>query len=416
MILLFLTMKQLVFILLWGLGVLYSNPSECQIRTVRCFPFGHPEAEPVIELGSDQQLIFSFDDLSADNHTYTYKIMHCDPDWKPSGLSPFRYLDGFFKQPLEDYAYSYRTQTTYTHFSLLFPNDEMQVKISGNYLLQVFDDERPDSAIISQCFSVSERKTVIHASVVSAPRLQNLYTSQMVNFTVDCSSLPVYNPMRDLRVYVTQNQDPHTRRILNPTFVRQGQLVYEDGTKNIFDGLSPFRHFQTVSFSFYNQDVKEVVKGPDGKHHFILSPATIPQRYIPLANMRGNYIIDSEQAQDSDVEADYVVVHFALYCPNPLPHGEVYVYGKFSDWKLSPSFRLDYDALHKAYVGEVELKQGKFDYQFAVLDRMTGEVDLHTLQNNFYQTVNEYNIRVYFYDSIGGYYRLVGYQNTIPVF
>lgn len=401
---------------LFGYFVLFSSPAECQIRTIRCFPLGHPEAEPVIELGSGQQLAFSFDDLNAEPHTYTYKIVHCDPDWNPSGLSPFRYLDGFFSQPLEDYAYSYRTQTEYTHFSLLFPNDEIRVKISGNYLLQVFDDACPDSAVISQRFSVLERKTVIHASVVSATRPQDLYTSQVVNFTVDCGSLPVYNPIRDFRVYVTQNQDPNTRRALTPTFVRQGQLVYEHGTENLFDGLSPFRRFQSVSFSFYDRDVKEVVKGPDGKYHFILVPATVPQRYVPLSEARGNYVIDAEQAQNPDVEADYVVVHFALYYPEPLTHGGVYIYGKFSDWKPTSAFRMNYDVRHKAYIGEVELKQGRFDYQFAVLDEGSGKVDLHTLQNNFYQTVNEYNIRIYFYDSALGSYRLVGYQNAIPVF
>ncbi len=412
----FLTMKQLIVITLFIFFAVFAHSAECQIRTVRCFPLGHPEAEPVIELGSGQQLVFSFDDLSADDHTYTYKILHCDPDWNPSGLSPFRYLDGFFSQPVEDYAYSYHADTEYTHFSLLFPNHETGIKVSGNYLLQVYDDDRPDSAVISQCFSVLERKTVIHGSVVSATRPQYLYTSQQVNFTVENGSLPVYNPVRDFRVHVTQNQDPNTRRALTPTFVRQGQLVYEDGVENLFDGLSPFRHFQTVSFSFYDRYVKEVVKEPDGKYHFILEPATVPQRYVPVADERGNYVIDAEQVQQPDVEADYAMVHFALLYPGPLPDAEVYVYGKFSGWELSPAFRMDYDARHKAYICDVELKQGRYDYQFAVLDKTTGEVDLHTLQNNFYQTINEYNVRIYFYDSALGAYRFVGYQNIIPTF
>lgn len=409
-------MKQLIYILLVTMGMTLSVPSVCQIRTVRCFPLGHPEAEPVIELGSGQQLVFSFDDLGTEDRTYTYKILHCDPEWKPSGLNSFRYLTGFFSQPVEEYTYSYNTQTEYTHFSLLFPNEDVDVKISGNYLLQVFDDARPDSVVISQRFSVLERKTVVRASVVSATRPQYLYTSQQVNFTVECGSLPVYNPVRDLRVYIMQNQDPNTRRMQTPTFVRQNQLVYEDGVENLFDGLSPFRNFHAVSFSFYDRYVKEVVKGPDGKYHVILAPATVPSRYVPLADERGNYTIDAEQTQNPEVEADYVVVHFALLYPEPLPHAEVYVYGKFSGWRLEPAFRMDYDVRNKAYVGEVELKQGRYDYQFAVLDKETGKVDLHTLQNNFYQTINEYNISVYFYDSALGAYRLVGYQNVIPAF
>ena len=38
---------------------------------------GSPFAEPGIELGSGPQLFFSFDDLSSETNSYTYKIVHC---------------------------------------------------------------------------------------------------------------------------------------------------------------------------------------------------------------------------------------------------------------------------------------------------------------------------------------------------
>ncbi len=135
-----LEMKKKLILLCGMLGVLGVVTAQSLIKTVQCYPVGKPFAEPVIELGSGQQLIFSFDDLSQEQNSYTYKIVHCDPDWNPSGLSPFNYLSGFFSNPLEDYEYSYNTQVEYTHFSLLIPNDEIGIKISGNYILQVFNE------------------------------------------------------------------------------------------------------------------------------------------------------------------------------------------------------------------------------------------------------------------------------------
>ncbi len=407
-----LEMKKKLILLCGMLGVLGVVTAQSLIKTVQCYPVGKPFAEPVIELGSGQQLIFSFDDLSQGQNSYTYKIVHCDPDWNPSGLSPFNYLSGFFSNPLEDYEYSYNTQVEYTHFSLLIPNDEIGIKISGNYILQVFNDNYPDSVVIAQRFSVLENQVAISAAIVNATNPSLLYTSQQLNFSVTYGNLPVYNPVKDVRVYVTQNQDPNSRRDFEPAFVRQNQLVYGDGTNNVFDGLSPFRNFQCSSFVYYTQYVKDVLKGPDGLYNFILQPGVVPQRYVPLSDKDGNYYIEAENVQNRSLEADYVVVHFAILYPQPIPGAEVFIYGKFADWQFSPVLKMTYDSKNKAYVGEAELKQGYYDYMYAVVPEANKKIDLVTLQNNFYQTPNQYQIRFYFYDSNLMCFRFVGYQEV----
>ena len=376
-----LEMKKKLILLCGMLGVLGVVTAQSLIKTVQCYPVGKPFAEPVIELGSGQQLIFSFDDLSQEQNSYTYKIVHCDPDWNPSGLSPFNYLSGFFSNPLEDYEYSYNTQVEYTHFSLLIPNDEIGIKISGNYILQVFNDNYPDSVVIAQRFSVLENQVAISAAIVNATNPSLLYTSQQLNFSVTYGNLPVYNPVKDVRVYVTQNQDPNSRRDFEPAFVRQNQLVYGDGTNNVFDGLSPFRNFQCSSFVYYTQYVKDVLKGPDGLYNFILQPGVVPQRYVPLSDKDGNYYIEAENVQNRSLEADYVVAHFAILYPQPIPGAEVFIYGKFADWQFSPVLKMTYDSKNKAYVGEAELKQGYYDYMYAVVPEANKKIDLVTLQD-----------------------------------
>ena len=69
----------------------------------------------------------------------------------------------------------------------------------------------------------------------------------------------------------------------------------------------------------------------------------------------GNFYIEAENVQNSDLEADYIVAHFAILYPEPIPGAEVYIYGKFADWQLLPELKMDYDAKNKAYVGTYSL-------------------------------------------------------------
>ncbi len=175
--------------------------------------------------------------------------------------------------------------------------------------------------------------------------------------------------------------------------------------------MSPFRNFQSASLVYYTQYVKDVLKGPDGLYNFILQPGRVPERYVPLPDKGGNFRIEAENVQNPDLEADYIVAHFAILYPEPLVDADVYVYGKFAGWELVPGLKMTYDDKNKAYVGEAELKQGYYDYMYAVVPRSGKKVNLVEMQNNFYQTPNEYNIRFYFYDNNLMCFRFVGYYN-----
>lgn len=398
---LFLLISSVSAIGLWGQSV---------IRTVQCYPEGKPFAEPILSLEGRDRLLFSFDDLSPDINSYTYKIIHCDPEGNASNLSPFDYLDGFFSNPIEEYSSSFNTVVSYTHFTLTLPNENVSMKLSGNYLLQVFNDDNPDSAVISQSFAVLDNRTTVRAEIVNATNPNDLATSQQLNFSVNYNNLPVYNPMRDIKVYVTQNQDPHSRRAFNPTFVQENRLLYGNGIDNIFNGLAPFRNFQCSSLVYYTQYVKDVVKGPGGIYNFILQPSSVYTTYVPLPGLGGNYRIEAENTSDPETEADYIIAHFAIYYPEPLAASDVYIYGKFSDWKLLPSQKMSYDFKNKAYVGEAEVKQGIYDYMYAVVPQGKETLDLVRLQGNFYQNRNSYEIRCYFYNYNLGYYEFVGYS------
>ena len=93
---------------------------------------------PIINLGSRAQLEFSFDDLDGDFKDYRYTIVHCNADWSRSDLFDNEYLDGFPENDLDNYEFSFKTKSIYTNYRLLFPNRDLRIIKSGNYLPPCF--------------------------------------------------------------------------------------------------------------------------------------------------------------------------------------------------------------------------------------------------------------------------------------
>ena len=126
---------------------------------------------PAIELGSDEQLMFSFDDLSNQSYLFKYTFVHCTADWQVSDLDQMDYLEGYFEGEISNYKFSFNTRTPYIHYQLSFPNDEIKPKLSGNYLLKVYlDDGDTPQPIITRRFYVYESGAHVSASLLTTPK------------------------------------------------------------------------------------------------------------------------------------------------------------------------------------------------------------------------------------------------------
>ncbi len=138
------------------------------IKTVQLYPAGDSRNQlrnPVIALQSNQQLILEFDELYEDAYDYQARIIHCNHDWQPSGLSALQYLDDYNEFNLTEMEYSFGTITPYVHYKFRVP----KTKISGNYLLVVFPRDYPDEVILTRRFMVYEK----WVSISSAAEIQN---------------------------------------------------------------------------------------------------------------------------------------------------------------------------------------------------------------------------------------------------
>ena len=95
---------------------------------------------PVYELNTGGTISISYDDLRSGSHRYRYELIHMDKDWKQDQLDEIEYIDGFNRSEIRDYTYSTNRNIDYTHYTFYLPNNDLRFKISGNYLLRVFEE------------------------------------------------------------------------------------------------------------------------------------------------------------------------------------------------------------------------------------------------------------------------------------
>lgn len=112
---------------------------------------------PVMELGNGS-LSVDFDDMGHEYHRYTYSIEHCEANWQvSSSLFESDYIEGFATDnTIDDIQESTLTNTLYTHYHINIPNEKCRPKISGNYILTVFDSSH--QKVFRACFMITEPK------------------------------------------------------------------------------------------------------------------------------------------------------------------------------------------------------------------------------------------------------------------
>lgn len=165
-----------------------------EIKSVVMHREGFELSDPILELNEDARLVLKFDDLSGEVKRYFYTILHCDAGWNESFLMQNDYLEGFPDNPVDDYARSFNTTFSYVNYYLEIPNERVQFKISGNYILLVYEDNDKEKLVLSKRFYVTEPLVRIEGTVRRATRDAFRGENQEVDFTVFHDRLRIENP------------------------------------------------------------------------------------------------------------------------------------------------------------------------------------------------------------------------------
>lgn len=369
------------------------------VRTVQFHETTWDYAPPILELGTNRQLELSFDDLDNDQKQYSLSIIHCNADWTPSDLMISEYLNGFFDLNILNFTFSENTLQKYTHYSIIFPNANMQLTKSGNYVLYVYKNGDKKDLILSRRFMLSENLVSITTLFTQTASNDSQFNKQHLDFRVINSAYDITNPYADLKVVITQNNRwDNAVSSIKPTFIEPNQLTYSLDDASTFNGGNEFRFFDVRSLRTYTERVRDIYKDDDLKNHVQLFPdeSRATKNYVFYNDFNGNFLIKNRDMRGNpDIEADYVWVEFFLPYPTAEADGNFYVLGKLTDWMLTKSNKMTYNANKKGYECKLYLKQGFYNYTYVLKKDDAKGGDETVTEGNHWDTENDYAIYVY---------------------
>lgn len=392
--------------------VVYDNKIyQPYIKTVECYNSKKEQSFPIITLKTSETITFAFDDLKAGNRNYSYTIEHCTFDWKPSKINQLDYLESFKEDNITNVRYSVNTLQKFTHYQLNLPNEQIKPKLAGNYLLKVYEGNNPKQIVITQRFYITNSLINVGAEIVPSNEIQFRTSKQKINFTI-VPPMPIANPTLEIKAMVMQNGDPQTA-ILNtqPSFVRQGSLIYNDIMTNDFWAGNEFRKFDTRSFRYKGEHIQDFYR--DTTISVILGTdlAYTSPKYSSQFDENGNFFIVNKDGRDNITDSDYADVLFTLNAKLPSSKGNAYVVGRFNNYILNEDSRLTYEPSRNRFYQNVKLKQGLYDYKYIWVDE-NGKYNDHLFEGSFFETDNSYQILIY-YKKIGGRWdELAGFTNV----
>ena len=378
----------------------YDYIYDPSVRSVQCYV---PTAQvndiflpPIVPLTQEQPVTLEFDVLGEQAPRLTAKLVHCDLNWTPSQLIDTQFLDQINEFTFTNYQTAVNTKVPYYHYALQVP----RVKLSGNYLLVV--QNQAGAPLLSRRMLVYENQVIAKLEPgILAGGLNARYAYQQLNFSVNYSAVDLVNPAAEVKVVLRQNfRWDNAHYNLAPTFVSDAERVLQYqyiNYENAFPGLSEYRYFDIRSLQTGGMNVARLLRQGTPTQVDLLPEATRGGlAYNQYVDANGQRVFQNREYGNGAYNSDYAEVTFNLKAPQPAP-GPVYVFGALSDWQLKDEFRLTYDSVRAAYTGHALLKQGYYNYDYAVAPKQAGAApDEIYFEGTHQETENQYDLLVYY--------------------
>lgn len=380
-------------------SILFKGPTEDQF--------------PVVQLGEPVSL--EFDDLSASEQDYYYRLVHCDYNWEPSQLLKSQYLDGTDNQRIITYWNSYNTLQPFSNYRMTLPNPQTRLRVSGNYVLEIYNTAQ--ELQFSRRFVVYQDLVQVGATVKRSRDFRFIGQKQSVQFTIRPSGIQLINPKQEVKVAILQNYHwPTVLYGIGPQYTIGSELIYRYDQETAFYGGNEFLNFDTSDLRAPTAAISRISIEDLYHHYLFTNRPRYDQAYTYFPDINGDFVIRTLQGRDPSREAEYSWVHFSLPYEDWMGLDEVFVFGKFNNYALEAQNRMEFNRETGNMEAALLLKQGFYNFKY-VIRREDGTVELNTVCGNFDYAENTYTILVYYrnfgdiYDSIIG----IGTANSATI-
>ncbi|WP_299111249.1 DUF5103 domain-containing protein [uncultured Winogradskyella sp.] len=367
---------------------------------------------PILKLG--EPLVLEFDALNANEEDFYYVIEHFNFDWTPSILVKGEYIRGLDNQRILEYYNSFNTYQVYSHYKLKIPNIQTRGLLkSGNYMISIYDEY--DELMFSRKFMIYEDLVNVGVRVKRSRDVKVIAEKQSIDMVVATNSINFNNPLETIKTLIIQNNNLNTSiDNLKPQYTLGNELIYRYDTESAFWGGNEYFWFENKDVRTSNVGVQFIdLKDIYQSYLYANIPRTgRPYTYNP--DLNGNFQVTAADRLDTDVEADYTMVHFSLL-QEELKDKDIYVYGNFNAFAIEPLTKMIFNSENGNYEASFRLKQGFYNYKYVVVDRKTRELDEGAISGDYWQTENNYKVLVYYRDLGARFDKLIGYGEASSV-
>lgn len=378
-------MYKYLLLLFSGLSFLHAQ----SVATIRLINTQRNDSNPVMEI--NQKMILSFDILNQTSTQFSYKITRYDARWKKSNAFDSEFSTGFLSNRIRDYQHSFNTRQNYTHYRLEIPNRDFKITMSGNYKIEVLNNGK---ALFSRRFIVYENLASIGLKVDRFPhadganqKIEALVNSQKMDFT----------KTQDYQLWVYKNNNLNDHLILHDaSFLQNHQMQFVQNHLR-FQGGVEYQFFDTKNLNIAGLTTENIIK--DSITQTILHPIKFNPDlpYLDRPDINGDFyprVFKGNQELSPDTQGDYTRVHFALDAPNLSLSSKICVFGAFNNFECTEDDYLIYDATSGYWVTDRLLKQGYYNYSFALVENEILKPEKIT--GSFWETENEYSAILYY--------------------
>ena len=378
------------------------NPTN-DVKTISLGVADNASGLAIINL--NDRLVLEFDVLNNLEEDFYYVIEHFDSDWNPSQLMKTEYLKGMDNLRIVDYVNSFNTYQIYSHYRLQIPNQQTRLRVSGNYIIKIFDDY--DDLVFSKKFMVVEPMANVGVQIRRSRDVALINETQSVDFKVTPTTSNFNNPLETIKTTVLQNNNLKTAiHGLKPQYIMGNELVYRYTNASLFWGGNEYLFFENKDIRATNLGI-QYIDLQDLYHSYLYTNIERSRKkYTFNPDINGGFKVTVLDRDDPRIEADYTYVHFSLSATEFL-NAAIYVYGGFNNFSTTKENEMVFNPNKGVYEATLLMKQGFYNYKYVVIDK-ENTLQEGAISGNFDETENNYKVLVYYRDIGARYDKLIG--------
>lgn len=401
-------MKKIFFLLLAVISSV-SHSQEIEIRSLNVYTSSNKTSIPVLTSAKDF-LIIDFDVKAKYPPDFNILFKFCDRNWIPTdniflqnqGQNTAYNLE-FFSLPssVEDASY---------HYSNKFPDKlgYISFPFSGKWKFFIVDSQDYSKVYGEGKFFVVKSAQPINVNIKKETLDDEVYYPPQLGLVdwviTDLNLRSEFFPFFVDEVEIVQNHLLNYSKVVTRNSTDRNRVFEWDGgskLKFIAKNIRPGNEYRQVNLNdinvFNSKNVKAQFNGLEYSRFFIQGKK----------DLNGGLSFRAPK----DIYSTYMNVLFQIKPPEEIL-GDIHLLGAFNDWTISESSKMNFNGDY--FDKTILLKRGVYDYTFVVVKGdydIPENIDWYSLEGNFMETSNEYNVFLWYRDQeYGGYDRIIGYS------